>query len=94
MGHGCGDEREVGGLLGGCRLSVRTFGTGWGRGPAWREEDAVAGDEPRAMSSRDVEDLVYVASRPREPAARDISTKRGGASVAGARERSDVGGRS
>uniref|UniRef100_A0A0D3FGS8 Uncharacterized protein n=1 Tax=Oryza barthii TaxID=65489 RepID=A0A0D3FGS8_9ORYZ len=37
------------------------------------------------MSSRDVEDLVYVASRPRELAARDISTKRGGASVAGAR---------
>uniref|UniRef100_I1QL18 Uncharacterized protein n=1 Tax=Oryza glaberrima TaxID=4538 RepID=I1QL18_ORYGL len=70
---------------------------GWGRRPARRGEDAAAGDEPRAVSSCDIEDLVCVASRQRhivaKPPAGDTSTKRGGASVAGAREQSDGGGR-
>ncbi|EEE68851.1 hypothetical protein OsJ_27644 [Oryza sativa Japonica Group] len=69
----------------------------WGRRPTRRGEDAAAGDEPRAVSSCDIEDLVCVASRQRhivaEPPAGDTSTKRGGASVAGAREQSDGGGR-
>uniref|UniRef100_A0A0E0NNF8 Uncharacterized protein n=1 Tax=Oryza rufipogon TaxID=4529 RepID=A0A0E0NNF8_ORYRU len=70
---------------------------GWGRRPARREEDAAAGDEPCAVSSCYIEDLVCVASRQQhivaKPPAGDTSTKRGGASVARARERSDGGGR-
>uniref|UniRef100_A0A0E0GFH1 Uncharacterized protein n=1 Tax=Oryza nivara TaxID=4536 RepID=A0A0E0GFH1_ORYNI len=70
---------------------------GWGRRPARREEDAAAGDEPCAVSSCYIEDLVCVASRQQhivaKPPAGDTSTKRGRASVAGARERSDGGGR-
>uniref|UniRef100_A0A0D9Z0R7 Uncharacterized protein n=1 Tax=Oryza glumipatula TaxID=40148 RepID=A0A0D9Z0R7_9ORYZ len=70
---------------------------GWGRRPARREEDAAAGDEPCAVSSCYIEDLVCVASRQQhivaKPPAGDTSTKRGGASVAGARKRSDGGGR-
>uniref|UniRef100_A0A0E0FDP4 Uncharacterized protein n=1 Tax=Oryza meridionalis TaxID=40149 RepID=A0A0E0FDP4_9ORYZ len=42
---------------------------GWGKRPARREEDVAAGDEPRAVSSRYVEDLVCVALRQRYVAA-------------------------
>jgi hypothetical protein len=70
---------------------------GWGRRPARREEDTAAGDEPCAVSSCYIEDLVCIALRQQhimaKPSAGDTSTKRGGASVAGARERSDGGGR-
>jgi hypothetical protein len=64
-------------------------GEGRGRGPARRDEDTAIGDEPRALSSRGIEDLVCVVSRQRriaaKPAAGETSTKRGGAAVAGAR---------
>uniref|UniRef100_A0A0E0PZM6 DUF834 domain-containing protein n=1 Tax=Oryza rufipogon TaxID=4529 RepID=A0A0E0PZM6_ORYRU len=74
-------------------------GEGRGRGPARRDVDTAIGDEPCALSSRGIEDLVCVVSRQRriaaKPAAGETSTKRGGAAVAGARGRrgGDSGGR-
>ncbi len=76
--------------------SARTFGVGWGRGPTQQEENVVASDEPRVVSSCDVENLVCVASRQRrvtgKPAAGDTSTKKGEAPLTGAREHSGGGG--
>lgn len=59
---------------------------------------AAAGDEPLVVSCRGVEDPICVTSRQRrvaaKPAAGDTSTKRRGASVAEAKERSGDGDQS
>ncbi|EEC67272.1 hypothetical protein OsI_34248 [Oryza sativa Indica Group] len=64
-------------------LPARTSGEGRGRGPARREEDAAASDEPLRG---ELEDIVWVASRQwcvaAEPVAGETSTKRGRAAAA------------